>query len=510
MVQYDWRTSEPKWQAKWKEWQIYRFDPESDRKVFSIDNPPRYASGALHLGHAYGYTAIDFAARYKRLKGFNVFFPLCFDVNGMPVEVKVEKAYGIKASQVPRKEFVRMCSEFAEKHIGEMTKQFEALGESMDPSIYYRTDAEYYRRLTQISFIRMYKKGLAYKGHFPVNWCPRCGTALADAEVEYDSRKTKLNYLRFREAQSGQEVLIATTRPELLCTCLLAAVNPDDQSKAHLVGKELVTPLFDRKVAVVADPKVDPSFGTGTVMICSIGDKDDLEWILKYNLPLEKGIDENGLMTSVAGKYEGMPIADARKAIIEDLRAAGLLVKQEDLEQNVGECWRCHTPIEFLKVPQWFIKSVEFKGRVLEMIDQIEWNPDFMKIRIQNWVNSLAWDWVVSRQRYFATAIPLWECDKCGHVLLAEENDCYIDPTSAPPRMDKCEACGGKYVGSPDVFDTWMDSSISPLYNTFWERDEKLFKKLYPMSLRPQGLEIIRTWAYYTILREMLLIGEKP
>ncbi len=509
MAQYDWREAEPKWQAKWKEWQIYRFDPDSKKEVFSIDNPPRYASGALHLGHAYGYTLIDFAARYRRLRGYNVFFPLCFDVNGTPVEVRVEKVKGIKASEVPRQEFIKMCSEFAQKYIGEMTRQFEILGESMDQSIYYQTDATYYRRLTQISFLRMYAKGLVYKGHFPINWCTRCGTALADAEVEYEPRKTKLNYIKFKEADSGKDVMIATTRPELLCTCLLVAVHPDDQSKKHLVGKELIVPVYGKRVKVVADTKVDPAFGTGTVMICSIGDKDDLEWIMKYSLPLEKGIEESGVMTSAAGRYAGKTIVEARRAIIEDMKREGLLVKQEEIDQNVGECWRCHTPIEFLKVPQWFIRSVQFKDDVLRMIDQIVWNPEFMKIRIQNWVNSLAWDWVVSRQRFFATAIPLWECESCGKVLLAEEKECYIDPTITPPKTALCE-CGGKYVGSTDVFDTWMDSSISPLWNTFWERDPEKFRKLYPMSLRPQGLEIIRTWAYYTILREMLIIGEKP
>jgi len=510
MVQYDWRHSEPKWQAKWKEWGIYRFDPHSDREVFSIDNPPRYASGALHLGHAYGYTVIDFAARYKRLRGYNVMFPLCFDVNGTPVEVRVEKTMGVKASEVPRQDFIRMCSEFAEKYIAEMTRQFEILGESMDPTIYYQTDAEYYRRLTQISFIRMFKKGLVYKGHFPVNWCTRCGTALADAEVNYEPRSTKLNYIAFKDASTGEAVPIATTRPELLCTCLLAAVNPEDSSKAHLVGRELVTPVFGRRVRVVADAKVDPSFGTGTVMICSIGDKDDLEWIMKYELPLEKGIDEAGRMTALAGKYAGMTAAEARKAIIEDMREAGLLIKQEPLDQSVGVCWRCHTPVEFLKVPQWFIRSVEFRDRVLRMVDEIVWKPEFMKVRIKDWVNSLAWDWVVSRQRYFATAIPLWECEGCGDVLLAEEDECYVDPTVRPPRVERCGKCGGRYVGSTDVFDTWMDSSISPLYNTFWLRDEDLFRRLYPMTLRPQSHDIIRTWAYYTILREMLLIGEKP
>ncbi|MCU0859980.1 MAG: valine--tRNA ligase [Thermoplasmata archaeon] len=509
MAQYDWREAEPKWQGKWKEWGVYTFDRSSTKPVFSIDNPPRYASGALHLGHAYGYTVIDFAARYKRLKGFNVFFPLCFDVNGTPVEVRVEKLKGIKASEVPRAEFVKMCSEFANKYIGEMTKQFETLGHSMDPSIYYQTDAEYYRRYTQISFIRMFKKGLVYKGHFPVNWCTRCGTALAAAEVDYEQRHTKLNFIKFRDADTGKEVQVATTRPELLCTCLMVAVHPDDKSKADLVGRELVTPVFDRRVKVIADPKVDPAFGTGTVMICSIGDKDDLDWIMKYDLPLEKGIDEAGRMTSIAGEYAGMPIKEAREAVIDHMRTAGLLVKQEPTEQNVGTCWRCHTPIEFLKVPQWFIRTVDYKDQVLKMVDEIVWKPEFMKVRIKDWVNSLAWDWVVSRQRYFATAIPLWECEKCGDVLLPEEADCYVDPLVKAPAKATC-SCGGSYVGCKDVFDTWMDSSISPLYNSFWLRDEALFAKLFPMTMRPQSHDIIRTWAFYTILREMHLVGKKP
>lgn len=509
MAQYDWRECEPKWQSKWKEWGIYRFDRTSAKRVYSIDNPPRYASGNLHLGHAYGYTVIDFAARYKRLKGFNVFYPLCFDTNGTPVEVRVEKVHGVKATDVPRQQFIRMCAEFAEKHIAEMTKQFEMLGQSMDPSVYYQTDAHYYRRLTQLSFIRMFKNGLVYKGHFPINWCTRCRTALADAEVDYEHRSTKLNYIIFREADSGKDVLIATTRPELLCTCLLVAVNPEDKEKGHLVGTELLTPVFNRKVKVIADAKVDPEFGTGTLMICSIGDKDDLERIMKYELPLEKGIDEDGRMTELAGKYAGMPVADARKAIIEDMIAQNLLVRQEPLDQNIGTCWRCHTPIEFLKVPQWFVKSVEFKEQVLQKVDEIVWKPEFMKVRIKDWIESLAWDWVVSRQRYFATAIPLWECDRCGDVLLAEEKECYVDPTEKAPAKAVC-ACGGKYVGSTDVFDTWMDSSISPLYNTFWERDMKLFDRLYPMSMRPQSHDIIRTWAYYTILRELHLTGRKP
>lgn len=507
---YDWRVAEPKWQQKWKEWELYRFDPRSKKPIYSIDNPPRYASGSLHLGHAYGYTVIDFAARYHRLRGANVFFPLCFDVNGTPVEVKVEKEFKIKASEVPRQEFIKMCSEFAEKNISEMTHQFEILGESMDPSIYYQTDSKDYRKYTQISFLRMLEKGLVYKGNFPVNWCPRCETALADAEVVYGERDTTLNHIVFRLSGTDEPVIIATTRPELLCTCQLVAVHPEDKEKAHLIGKKLKTPVYGREVPVISDRKVDPSFGTGIVMICTIGDKDDLDWAMKYGLKLEKGIDEKGRMTELTGKYKGLTTTEAKEAILKDIKGAGLLVKQEHVQQNVGKCWRCDATIEFLRVPQWFLKTMQFKKEALEMADRIQWFPEFMKIRLVDWINSLAWDWVISRQRYFATPIPIWECEFCGRVVPAREKDCYVDPTIDKPPLKKCPECGGPLRGARDVFDTWMDSSISPLYNSFWLRDEKKFSRLYPNSMRPQSHDIIRTWAYYTIIRELLLTGEKP
>lgn len=509
MAQYDAIPTERKWQKQWKDWELYKFDLDSDKPVYSVDNPPRYASGALHLGHATGYSLIDFAARYHRQKGCNVMFPLCFDVNGTPVEVRVEKKYGINKYSVPRQKYIEMCEEYANSFIESMKKQFEILGESMDPSVYYQTDAPYYRRITQISFIKMLEKGLAYKGEYPVNWCPRCITALADAEVEYDTNVTKLNYIKFK-AKEGGEIIIATTRPELICTCQTIAVHPTDKRYEDLVGKEIITPVFGKAVKVIADEKVDPAFGSGIVMICTIGDKTDLEWVMKYKLPLDKGIDEEGRMTDLAGKYKGMGVKDARAAIIEDLKAAGLIIKQEEQQQNRSICWRCHTPIEFLQVKQWFVKIMDFKKEVLAKADEIEWYPEFMKVRLQDWVNSLQWDWVVSRQRYFATPIPVWECQDCDFVLPAKETDCYIDPLTTKPYLEKCPKCGGELKGCPDVFDTWMDSSVSPLYNTFWQRDEEKFKKLYPMSLRPQSHDIIRTWAFYTILREHLLTNEKP
>lgn len=494
----------------WKTKSIYHFDPESDKPAFSIDNPPRYTSGSLHLGHATGYSLIDFAARYKRMRGHNVFFPLCFDVNGTPIEVKVEKKHKITKLDLPREEYRKLCSEYANGFIDEMKHHFEILGESMDPSIYYQTDAPYYRRITQLSFVELFRRGLVYKGNFPVNWCPRCMTALADAEVEYKDNVNKLNYIKFGIEGSDDHVLVATTRPELLCTCKVVAVHPDDKEKQKLVGKNLITPLYGRKVKVIADPKVDPAYGTGNVMICTIGDKEDLEWVMKYHLEMEKGIDEMGKMTELAGKYSGMAVADARDAAIEDLRTAGLLVKQEDNPQQVSICWRCSTPIEYLQVPQWFLKTIELKKEVLKRADEIKWYPEFMKIRLQDWVNSLEWDWVLSRQRIFATPIPVWECDECGHAVCATEEQCYVDPTFDAPPVDKCPKCGGKFTGCTDVFDTWMDSSGSALYNTFWGRDERLHKKFFPMSMRPQSHDIIRTWAFYSILRSEQIEQSRP
>ena len=526
MTEYDQKAFEAKWQTQWQEMKIYHFDFSSKKKPYSIDVPPRYASGPLHAGHAVHYTHIDFAARYKRMRGYNVFFPLCFDVNGIPIEERVERQLNITRKDIDRHKFTKLCSEFAQKNIATMTSQFIRLGESMDPSIYYQTDAEYYRRITQISFIELFKKGHIYKGEFPVNWCPRCMTAMADAEVVYSDRTTKLNTIKFYFTKPPEEQLlkfhgigkdahgvyieIATTRPEMLAACQIVAVHPTDERAPWLVGQTVKVPTVNKEVNIVEDDAVDPEFGTGLVMICTVGDKEDLNWVFKYKLPLEMSIDEEGKMTALTGKYKGMKIEDARKTIIQDMTHEGLLLKQEPLAQNVGVCWRCKTPVEFINAEQWFLKTIPFKQLVLDASDAMHWYPQFMKIRLEDWVNSLEWDWVISRQRYFATPIPLWECEKCGEVVLARAEDCYVDPTIDKPPVQTCPKCGGPLRGCEDVFDTWMDSSISPLYNTFWHRDEKNFKHLYPMSVRPQSHDIIRTWAFYTILRCSLLTDEKP
>ena len=511
MAAYDWRNVEPKWQEWWQKEKIYEFDqsPDAADRAYLIDNPPRFASGPLHVGHAVHYTHIDMAARYRRMAGFNVMFPLCFDTNGIPIEEMVERKLGVTRLDVDRQEFIKKCQRFASQNIEQMTLQFTILGCSMDPSVYYQTDAQYYRRVTQISFLHMFKRGLVYKGTFPVNWCPRCLTALADAEVEYRDRESRYNNIVFRVEETGEEVIIATTRPELLCTCQLVAVHTSSPRAKDLVGKHMITPLYQRMVPVIADEAVDPEKGTGIVMICSIGDKEDLQWILKHHLKFEMAIDEQGRMTELSGKYKGMTVGEAREAIIKDLEVAGLLRGQEPTLQSVGSCWRCKTTVEFLRMPQWFLKSIPYKEAVMKRADELNWYPQYMRQRLDDWVNSLEWDWVISRQRYFATPIPIWECE-CGEVVTATEEQCYVDPTNDSPPVDKCPRCGGPLKGCEDVFDTWMDSSISPLYIAFWKRDDEKFTRYYPTGLRPQASDIIRTWAFYSLLRSHLLFESKP
>ncbi|MCK4902938.1 MAG: class I tRNA ligase family protein, partial [Thermoplasmatales archaeon] len=387
MSAYNQQALEEKWQKKWQEIKIYHFDFDSKKKTYSIDVPPRYASGPLHAGHAVHYTHIDFAARYKRMEGYNVFFPLCFDVNGIPIEERVERQLNITRKDIDRHKFIKLCSEFAEKNIKTMTDQFAILGESMDPTIYYQTNAEYYRRLTQISFIELYDKGLIYKGKFPVNWCPRCMTAMADAEVTYTDRTTKLNTIKFYfkdkpaekifkyhsigKDKRGVYVEIATTRPEMLPSCQIVAVHPTDERVPWLVDQTLVVPIFEKEVKIVEDDAVDPEFGSGIVMICTVGDKEDLNWVFKYKLPIVMSIDEEGCMTEICQKYKGMKIVDARKAVIEDLKNEDILIKQEPLDQSVGSCWRCKTPVEFINAEQWFLKTTDFKKMVLKKSDEM-------------------------------------------------------------------------------------------------------------------------------------------
>ena len=500
--EYDFKKVEENWVGAWDE-SIYYFDWNSDSPQYIIDTPPPYPTGNFHIGNALNWCYIDFVARYKRMRGYNVMFPQGWDCHGLPTEVKVEEIHGITKNMVPREEFRRLCEELTARNIAKMRLTMRRLGFSNDWSNEYVTmDPDYYSK-TQRSFVRMFEKGMIYREDHPVNWCPRCGTAIAFAEVEYDSRTTRLNYLRFPSPLG--DLLIATSRPELLAACVAVAVHPNDELKRMYIGTEVSVPVFDYPVPVIADEAVDPAFGTGAVMICTFGDKQDVRWWVEHRLPLRQAIDREGRMTEMAGKFSGMKISECKDAIIHEMRSNGIIIKEEPLDQNVGLCWRCKTAIEILSERQWFVKIEP--AEIVETSSEIRWVPEHMETRLLNWTGTMDWDWCISRQRIFATPIPVWYCEGCGEPLVAREEWLPLDPNLTGPPVP-CPKCGSEeFDPETDVLDTWMDSSISVLNVTGWLSDHE---PRYPAQLRPQGHDIIRTWAFYTILRARALVGTRP
>ncbi len=505
MDRYDHKHMEAEWQGYWDKNGTYKYDRKSRKPVFSIDTPPPYPTGRLHMGHVLNWCYMDFLSRYRRMNGFEVFFPQGWDCHGLPTEVKVEETNKINKNDVPREKFRQMCIELTEANIIKMRSQMKAMGFSQDWALEYVTMRREYYSKTQLSFLELYHKDLIYQAEHPVNWCPRCETAIAYAEVEYKERSTFLNFVRFK-TEAGEPVIIATTRPELLSACVGVAVHPQDEKNKSLVGKKLKVPIYDRFVPVIADDAVDPSFGTGIVMICTFGDKTDANWQKKHNLPIIKAVDEKGLLTSVTGKYAGMKLEDARKAIALDLEKDGHTEKKERLKQNYGACWRCKSPIEILSNEQWFVAVRKLKEQIIQAANSMEWVPDHMKTRLINWAEEMDWDWVISRQRIFATPVPVWYCTKCGKIMLPDKAELPVDPTKDQPK-NPCTCGSTEFTGETDVLDTWMDSSITPLVNAGWP---KIDEKLFPASVRPQGHDIIRTWAFYTTLRSLALAGKPP
>lgn len=496
---YDPNEVEKRWQKIWKNEDNY-FDYTSDKPQFIIDTPPPYPTGNFHIGNGFNWCYIDFIARYKRMRGYNVMFPQGWDCHGLPTEVKVEEIHGITKNDVSREEFREMCRQLTIGNIEKMRATMRRCGFSIDWSNEYITMLPEYYGKTQLSFLRMFEKGDIYQSEHPVNFCTRCETAIAFAEVSYEDRTTKLNYFDF----NGVE--IATTRPELLAACVAVAVHPDDKRYSELKGQTLTVPLFGYDVPVIEDEGVDPSFGSGAVMICTFGDKQDVYWWKEHNLDLRKAIDRQGRMTDIAAPYSGLTSGECRDLILKDMKESGVLHRQEELEQRVGTCWRCKTPIEILSERQWFVKV--HRDEILKTADKIHWIPKHMKTRLENWTSQMEWDWCISRQRIFATPIPVWFCAECGEVMLPDEETLPVDPTVDRPGC-ACPKCGStEFTGEKDVLDTWMDSSISVLNITGWDGTKT--PDLFPAQIRPQGHDIIRTWAFYTILRASALTGKHP
>ena len=522
---YDFKK-EKEWEKKWEDENIYKYIGDGSRPRYVIDTPPPYPTGAIHLGHVLNWVYIDMNARYRRQKGYDVLFPQGWDCHGLPTEVKVEETHGIKKNDVSRAQFRQYCIDLTTKNIASMKADMKAMGYSQDWTREFVTMNPEYMKRTQYSFLKMYEDGLIYQGKHPVNWCPRCQTAIAFAEVEYSDNTTFLNYVNFPPAvedsyndiassqESGKQadpkeegILIATTRPELMSACVAVVIHPEDERYTHLLGKYVEVPLSHQKVKIIADEEVDPEFGTGAVMICTFGDKTDVSWVQKYDLEVIDVIDDSGTLTAAAGRYEGMDLQTCKKQTIEDLDSEGYLLKKEQVDQNVGQCWRCKTPVEILLKEQWFVAVRDLIEKTKVAANEMNWVPEHMKSRMINWADSMEWDWCISRQRIFATPIPVWYCKDCGKVILPEVDDLPIDPTVDKPKH-ACECGCEEFVPEVDVLDTWMDSSISPLSIAGWPDED--YVNHFPSNIRPQGHDIIRTWAFYTTLRCLALTDQKP
>lgn len=508
---YNYKTSEEKWQKFWQDNGIYNFDKTNTTKpIFSIDTPPPTVSGKIHIGHIFSYSQAEFVARYKRMRGYNVFYPFGFDDNGLPTELLVEKERGIKAYSLPREDFTKICMEVVNKYVDDFKNLFIKIGNSADWSLRYHTVSPETQKVSQMSFLDLYKKNKVYYAEAPALWCTKCRTAIAQSELETKEIETTFNHLKFCVENSDKYLEIATTRPEFLCACDCVFVNPNDQRYKNLVGKNVRVPLYNYYVPIMTDDKADMEKGTGAVMCCTFGDQTDTQWFKKYNLEYKVAIDDAGRMTERAGKYAGLKCKEARNAIIEDLKTSNLLIKQEPLTHQVSVHERCGTEMEINLKKQWFIKTIENKQEWRKKGDEITWYPSFMQARYNDWVENLMMDWCISRQKYFGVPFPVWYCAKCGEIKVADEKDLPVNPMSKKPNCT-CEKCGStEFNPETDILDTWATSSVTPQINCKWKVDDDLYKRLMPMSLRPNAHDIIRTWDFYTIVKSFYHSNTKP
>ncbi|MBN1579233.1 MAG: valine--tRNA ligase [Anaerolineae bacterium] len=505
---YNPKTREPEIDAFWQDTGVYAFSKESDAPVYAIDTPPATVSGKLHLGHTYSYSQTDFLARFWRMNGYNVFYPMGYDDNGLPTGRLVEKLHGVTADQVGREAFVKLCLQVGAQSGQEYQALWQRLGLSVDWRYTYRTIEPDTTRISQQSFLDLVGKGLAYHKQSPTIWCPECKTAIAQAELDDLDRQSTFYTLDFG-LENGDSLPIATTRPELLPACVAVFVHPDDTRYHGLVGQRVRVPVFGQSVPLLQDPHADPEKGTGAVMCCTFGDVTDVAWWHTHNLPLIEAIAPDGTMTEAAGVFAHLSIARARQQIVQALDEDKCLLERQPIEQSVRVHERCDTPVEYIVTRQWFIRVLDFKEQLLDAGERIAWHPEHMRSRYRQWVENLGWDWCISRQRAFGVPFPAWHCQDCGQVVLAKETQLPIDPAQhAPPQA--CACGSARLVPDTDVMDTWATSSLSPQIAGRWLQDPGLYEQVTPMSLRPQAHDIIRTWAFYTIVKSLHHFGTIP
>jgi valyl-tRNA synthetase len=505
---YDPLEAEPRLAAFWEKEKIYHFDLNASGPVYSIDTPPPSVSGHLHLGHVYSYSHPDFMARFYRMNGYNVFYPMGYDDNGLPTERLVEKRLGAAAVHMGRSTFIDQCLKISEEVERDYEDLWKRLGLSIDWRYTYRTIDLLSRRASQLSFIELYKQGKAYRRESPAIWCPECQTSIAQADLNDLERQSELVILSF-QLDDGSSLPIATTRPELLPACVAVFIHPKDARYAHLTGKYARSPLFNKKIPVLSDPLADPNKGTGAVMCCTFGDTTDIVWWHNHQLPMVEVIGSDGRMTHAAGKYAGLTTSDARRSLLQNLEDSQQVMDRQLITQSVRVHERCDTPVEYILIKQWFISLLEHKESLKIQGEKVEWFPPQMQARYRAWVENLNWDWCISRQRFFGIPFPVWYCRRCGEVIVADESELPVDPLEQQPNKP-CHCGSLDFVPEEDVLDTWATSSLTPQIVGQRLENPALYDKVFPFSVRPQAHEIIRTWAFYTLVKSHFHFDSLP
>ena len=433
---YDFRVTEKELERMWEENEIYKYRGGKERKTFSIDTPPPTVSGKLHIGHVFSYTQAEIVARFKRMQGYDVFYPFGFDDNGLPTERLVEKEEKIRANLLPRSEFRGKCMNAIEKYEGQFKDLWKRLGFSVDWDLQYQTVSNLSQKISQQLFMELAKMGKAYMKKSPVLWCTECRTSVAQAELETKECETTFNYLNFSTQQGN--LLIATTRPELLAGCVCIFVHPKDPKYREYIGKTAKVPLYDFEIPILTDEEVCADKGTGAVMCATFGDSTDIEWYQKYQLPYKEIVMPDGTINESVPFVGGMEVKRARSHILEILKEKGMLVRQENMNHMVAVHERCGTDMEFIPSKQWYIDVLSDKERFLRAADEINWHPKHMKNRYRIWVENLKWDWCISRQRYFGVPFPVWYCKDCGKPILAKEEQLPVNPLESQP-LEACD-----------------------------------------------------------------------
>ena len=548
---------EEKWNARWEAQGTYRFDRTRTREqVFSIDTPPPTVSGSLHVGHAFSYTHTDVIARFQRMRGKAVFYPMGWDDNGLPTERRVQNYYGVRcdpslsydpsfqppekpgkqAIAVSRPNFIELCNRLTTEDEKAFEYLWRHLGLSVDWSMTYATIAKPAQRVSQASFLRMLTRGVAYQLEAPTLWDVDFRTAVAQAELEDREQPGAYHRIRFARA-GGAAIEIETTRPELIPACVALVAHPDDERYKPLFNTDVVTPLFGVPVPVLAHALADPEKGSGIAMICTFGDLTDVIWWRELGLPVRAVISPNGTLRPVTWGARGWESRDgsraqqaydqlanlsaskARTRIVEMLLESGDMVGEaRPITHPVKFYEKGDRPLEIITSRQWFMKTMEFRDALISRGNELKWHPEYMRYRYENWVNGLNGDWCISRQRFFGVPFPVWYPVRAdGSVdhdrpLLPDESQLPIDPSVNVPdgyTADQRNAPNG-FAGDPDVMDTWATSSLTPQIAGGWLDDPDLFARVFPMDLRPQAHDIIRTWLFTTVLRSHLEHGSLP